>query len=73
VLAGDSGGTSETLVNGQTGVICDCTTPESIAAKLHELFSKPALMASMGQKGRAHTKENFSWLALTNRAIKVFQ
>jgi phosphatidylinositol alpha-1,6-mannosyltransferase len=73
VLAGNSGGTSETLIEGQTGVLCDCTAPEDIAAKLHELFSEPALMASMGEKGRIHMQEHFSWAVLTSRAVTIFQ
>jgi phosphatidylinositol alpha-1,6-mannosyltransferase len=73
VLAGNSGGTSETLIDGETGVICDCTTPDSIAAKLHELFSEPELLTSMGKKGRAHKQEHFSWSALANRAITILQ
>jgi phosphatidylinositol alpha-1,6-mannosyltransferase len=73
VLAGNSGGTSETLIEGQTGIICDCTCPEAIVAKLQELFSKPALMASMGENGRVRTQENFSWPALASRAVLIFQ
>lgn len=73
VLAGNSGGTSETMVEGQTGVICDCTSPEAITGKLRWLFSEPAQLASMGKKGRAHTQEHFSWSALTSRALTIFQ
>lgn len=72
VLAGDSGGTSETLVQGQTGVICNCTTPEFIVAKLNELLSEPALMTSMGENGRTHTQDHFSWSALSSRAVALF-
>jgi phosphatidylinositol alpha-1,6-mannosyltransferase len=72
VLAGNSGGTSETLIEGQTGVICDCTTSESIVSKLHELFSAPEVMACMGEKGRVHTQEHFSWSALASCAFTIF-
>jgi phosphatidylinositol alpha-1,6-mannosyltransferase len=73
VLAGNSGGTSETLIDGQTGVVSDCTNPKSIVATLQKLFSEPALMASMGEKGRAHTQKNFSWSALTRRAVTMLK
>ncbi|WP_372972233.1 glycosyltransferase family 4 protein [Marinobacter sp.] len=73
VLAGDSGGTSETMVEGETGVVCDCTAPEHIVAKLRWLLSEPELLVNMGIKGRAHMQENFSWSALTSRALTIFQ
>ena len=73
VLAGNSGGTSETLIEGETGVLCDCKTPESIVRKLHELFSKPATMARMGNKGRTYMEDHFSWSALAGRARETFR
>ncbi|AOY87510.1 hypothetical protein BKP64_04610 [Marinobacter salinus] len=70
VLAGDAGGTRETLIQGDTGVIVDCTEPEPLANKVNELLGDPSQLDKMGQAGRVHMEKNFSWDELAVRAIE---
>ncbi|WOJ95043.1 glycosyltransferase family 4 protein [Congregibacter variabilis] len=72
VLAGDSGGTRETLLDGVTGVVCDCTAPEPLAAALQNLLGDPQCLLSMGQKARAHVLDKLDWQAHTLRASELF-
>lgn len=52
VLAGDSGGTAETLRRGETGVLVDCTRAEVLADALSELLADGARRERMGAAAR---------------------
>jgi len=72
VIAGDSGGTSETLVDGQTGFIIDATQPEKIVTAVLNLFSSEQNLNEMGSKGREHVIQNLDWKPLVFRAQQLF-
>lgn len=72
VIAGDSGGTVETMLPQQTGFIIDCTKADSIATKIKQLLSDPRLSRSMGEKGAKFVNEMFDWKAHTVKAKKLF-
>ncbi len=73
VIAGDSGGTAETMLIGDTGFIVDCTKPEPIAAKLSELLQNPEQCEVMGTKARKHVELALDWKVHTEKAKKIFQ
>ncbi|MBC8386329.1 MAG: glycosyltransferase family 4 protein [Gammaproteobacteria bacterium] len=72
VLAGDSGGTVETMIIGETGYIVDCTSSEILAKKIIALLKEPDLLSAMGQKARKHAEETLDWDVHTQKAIKIF-
>ena len=72
VLAGDSGGTRETMLVGETGVIVDCTAPEPLADALLDLLSDPQRLLSMGAKGREHVAQRLDWAPHAERAARIF-
>ncbi|QGU05027.1 glycosyltransferase family 4 protein [Corynebacterium comes] len=60
VVAGDSGGAPET-VTPQTGIVVDGRDVEELAAALVRLLDDPQLRAAMGQEGRRHATERWTW------------
>ncbi len=72
VVAGDSGGTSETMIIGTTGLIVDCTQPEKIAAALLPLLQDDQRSTQMGLAGREFVVEHLDWQALSEQAGAVF-
>lgn len=72
VLAGDSGGTQETMRVGETGLIIDCTRPEPLASAVIELLGDPLRRRSMGFAGRLWAERQFDWGALSNQAQSLF-
>jgi len=72
VIAGDSGGTAETMIIGETGFIVDCTEPEVIANKIIELFDLPNIIEQLGQNGRKHVVNTLDWQAHKNKAETLF-
>ena len=73
VVAGDSGGTAETLRNFGTGRIVSCDSPDQLAAVVVELMNNASLRAQMGQAGRNWVVEQFDWAVLAGRAEELFQ
>lgn len=67
VIAGDSGGTAETMVIGETGFIVDCTQPQQLAIKLNELLSDSLTCQKMGQAGRLHVQQSLDWGVLCKK------
>lgn len=77
VLAGDSGGTSETMSLGdgefpQTGTIVSCDAPGPLAQRVVRLLSDDDLRASMGKGGREWAATRFGWDALSRDALQLF-
>jgi phosphatidylinositol alpha-1,6-mannosyltransferase len=72
VLAGDSGGTSETMRVGETGVIVDCRDVDKLAATLRELLKDHDRRERMGIAARQSIQENFDWSQLRRAAQQIF-
>lgn len=72
VIAGDSGGTAETMLLNETGFIVDCTSPKHLPKKISLLLGDNKLAQSMGQKGRKHVVNTLDWVNLTKQASDLF-
>jgi len=72
VIAGDSGGTKETMVVGETGLIIDCTLPDKISGAICQLLHQPETIIEMGIKARLHVERNLDWIAHVEKAQKTF-
>lgn len=60
VLAGDSGGTADTLIPGKTGRLLDPRDPTAWARALTPLLKDADLARRMGERGRAHVVDRFA-------------
>jgi glycosyltransferase involved in cell wall biosynthesis len=61
VVASRIGGLPSTVVDGQTGLLCEPGSVEDLASKLDLLLSDEGLRRQMGQAGRKRFEEHFSW------------
>ena len=61
VVVGDSGGASESLVPGTTGLLVDGADDAVVAGALAELLSDPARADAMGYAGRERVERHFTW------------
>ena len=75
VVAVNSGGPRETVIDGVTGFLCDAT-PDSFCRALQTFAEDPALATRMGTAGRNHVVAQFSqerfqqqWIALVQQAV----
>lgn len=72
VIAGDSGGTAETMLINETGYIVDCTTPEPLAQQIVTLLNAPEKRAAMGIKARRHVEQTLDWQVHAQKAQIIF-
>lgn len=68
VIAGDSGGSPETVSPGATGFVVDGIS--TLTDALRRLLSDPDAARQMGAAGQARTAEQFSWNAVIERFLE---
>ncbi len=68
VLAGDSGGSPETVVEGVTGFVVRST--DEIVDRLGSLLKDPRGALRMGEAGRCRVEEEFTWTKVAERLQK---
>ncbi|XP_029445748.1 alpha-1,3/1,6-mannosyltransferase ALG2 [Rhinatrema bivittatum] len=66
VIAVNSGGPLETVVNNVTGFLCD-PVPAQFSEAMEKFVKTPSLKSSMGMEGRTRVKERFSSEAFSNQ------
>jgi phosphatidylinositol alpha-1,6-mannosyltransferase len=73
VVAGRSGGTSETMRIGTTGETVDCNSPDALAERLVRLLLDASLRDEMGRQARLWVVEQFDWERLATKAGELFE
>jgi phosphatidylinositol alpha-1,6-mannosyltransferase len=61
VIAGDSGGAPEAVLEGETGYVVPGDSVEQCAARCVELLTDPVKAKAMGERGRAWVEETWQW------------
>ena len=67
VVAGQSGGAPETVVEGVTGTAVDGTDIDAVALAITAILSDPSAAAEMGANGREHVLQNWQWRTIAAR------
>ncbi|MGA4848385.1 glycosyltransferase family 4 protein [Streptomyces sp. G5(2025)] len=67
VVAGDSGGAPDAVLDGETGWIVRGGVPEEAAERIVTLLGDAELRARMGERGRAWVEEKWRWDLLAER------
>lgn len=70
VVAVNSGGPLETVVDEKTGFLCE-PTPEGFSQKMLWLIRNPSQVKEMGVKGRKHVVQSFSFPAFTHKLDNI--
>ncbi|TWD83393.1 phosphatidylinositol alpha-1,6-mannosyltransferase [Kribbella amoyensis] len=61
VVIGDSGGTADTVLPGETGYLADPYNPVATAVRLVELLTDPAHARELGAAGREWVRSTWTW------------
>jgi phosphatidylinositol alpha-1,6-mannosyltransferase len=61
VVAGRSGGSTDALIDGETGVLVDGNQPEAVANATVAMLTDPDCAKAMGQRGRDWVAESWTW------------
>jgi phosphatidylinositol alpha-1,6-mannosyltransferase len=67
VVVGDSGGSREALVHGETGLLVDGSDVEGVADALASLLDEPAYASRLGKAGRARVEREHTWPLVAGR------
>lgn len=73
VVAGNSGGTAETLIEGHTGFVADCTTPETLADAVLSILQNAPFLEKVTFAARDHAVNSFDWSSVRQRSIMTFR
>ncbi len=73
VIVGDSGGSSESLIEGESGYCIDPKSEIELIAKLKTLLENDELRLDMGTKGRNFVEKNHSYDYLAAQLIPIVQ
>ncbi|MDQ0953087.1 phosphatidylinositol alpha-1,6-mannosyltransferase [Streptomyces phaeochromogenes] len=67
VVAGDSGGAPDAVLDGETGWVVRGGSPEDAADRIVALLGDPELRCRMGERGREWVEEKWRWDLLAER------
>ncbi|MFE2417725.1 glycosyltransferase family 4 protein [Streptomyces hokutonensis] len=67
VVAGDSGGAPDAVLDGETGWVVRGGSPEEAADRILALLGDPELRRNMGERGRQWVEERWRWDLLAER------
>lgn len=71
VIAGDSGGAPDAVLEGITGFVVDGTSLVQIQDRLVTLLENPELAESMGKQGREWVLQNWTWENAVSRLQRL--
>jgi len=67
VVVGDSGGSPDAVLDGETGYLVDGRDVAQVADRVAELLADPALAARLGKAGRDWVTEQWGWQRQADR------
>ncbi|WP_447036913.1 glycosyltransferase family 4 protein [Streptomyces sp. DSM 118878] len=67
VVAGDSGGAPDAVLDGETGWVVRGGAPSEVADRISTLLADPELRSRMGARGRAWVEDRWRWDLLAER------
>jgi phosphatidylinositol alpha-1,6-mannosyltransferase len=73
VVAGQSGGTAETMIPGETGLVVSCNEPASLARAIREMLENDEQRRRFGHAARVWVTQNFDWEIAAQRAFQQFR
>jgi len=71
VIAGDSGGAPDAVINGETGYVVPGRSVGTLASRLTELLADPAAARAMGEKGLAWVDREWRWDLVAARLEQI--
>ncbi len=72
VVAADTGGTAEVVIEGQTGYLCPAERPAAFAERVLSLLHDSALRERMGRAGRALVEREHSWSHIAELTERLY-
>ncbi|MFI6446474.1 glycosyltransferase family 4 protein [Kitasatospora sp. NPDC050543] len=71
VVAGDSGGAPDAVLEGETGYVVPGSSPQAVAERIVRLLNDEALRRRMGEAGRRWVERSWRWDLLAGRLTSL--
>lgn len=71
VVAGDSGGAPEAVIDGKTGLVVNGRSPEAVSAAVRYLLEDPRRAREMGRAGLAWVDDHWRWSDVAKPLIEL--
>jgi glycosyltransferase involved in cell wall biosynthesis len=72
VIATDTGGTTELLMDGITGIITPQRNPQKLAENMQYLLNNKDIAEQMGRRGKERVLEHFSLYEMTKKFVDLY-
>jgi len=72
VVAANSGGIPEIIMDGQTGRLVEAANPQALAKGIIEMLTNVELARAMARRGQDHVKAEFSIAAMVENNLAVY-
>lgn len=73
VVVSDAGGLPEVTLDNKTGLVVPRENPQAAADAIEQLVLNPELRLQVGEAGKQHVNENYSWDACIKIMEQVFE
>lgn len=73
VVVSDAGGLPEVTLDGVTGLVVPRENPQAAADAIEKLVLSPEMRVRMGEAGRKHVSDTYSWDVCVNTMVKVLE
>jgi phosphatidylinositol alpha-1,6-mannosyltransferase len=67
VVAGDSGGAPDAVIDGETGYVVDGRSPAQVVERIADLLNDPARAQELGRRGRDWVERAWRWDLIADR------
>lgn len=73
VIAGDSGGAPDAVLDGRTGYVVPGSDLSAVAGRVGELLQDPVKAAAMGEEGRRWVQREWTWPTISGRLTDLLE
>lgn len=73
VVVSDAGGLPEVTLDGVTGLVVPRENPQAASDAIEKLVLSPEMRVRMGEAGRKHVSDTYSWDVCVNTMVKVLE
>lgn len=71
VIGGRSGGVTDAVIDGETGILVNPESVDEIAEAILFLYKNKHIAVAMGQKGMERARKEFTWLKVAERFQEI--
>lgn len=73
IVAARTGGITDAVIDGKTGLFFEPLNEVELAEKIEKLLKNPELARKLGEQGRKRVEREFSWLEIARKYLTIWE